>query len=515
MYLHFNLPEPRTMERVRVLFEKLASTLSGRTVSLQVSERKTLEDLNGQNACFTARWSDGPITWEESVTTSSGNPRDGYGYDIKLALVVGNHELKVNGGGWDPVPSPITIEVNTNAQEWLALRDVMRKELGAENDQGFVGSIAMNSLNELKRGGEHAAALELAKEAVTRAKPTDPYRAEVITWIAANDPFSGGAEMRVREAPAMLDGWLELERRGDTMLAQTFARLCPFDLKRWKAAGLPTAPWFDHPAWPFEREAAPEGEWRHVRFRPGIIGPGLAQRLGTQLTGWESGTHWDDLRGESPAGRDGWRWEVSRRARFPEGSKVPVAHVSLLGIRRAPEEWDLPLAQQYALDYRELLRWSWVSGMETGDVVMLIERTLPIPGRGLGTVAFAFNVIGSNEFRARAEAAITKLTHLKWHPVSRSESVEPWKRPEPTFTDVEGSLRAALPPEEVARVQELMRCRCEAPHCAHRMELRRVSQEYRNQHHPLAWARAAAWSADPERIREVHENLLHAAEYAE
>jgi hypothetical protein len=166
--------------------------------------------------------------------------------------------------------------------------------------------------------------------------------------------------------------------------------------------------------------------------------------------------------------------------------------------------------------------------MEASDVVLLVERTLPIPDRGLGTVAFSYCVMGSAEFRARAEAAITRLTHLKWHPVMRSASVDPWRRPEPSFTDLDGALRATLPPDELSRVQELMRCSCEDPHCAHRLELRRVSQDYRNKYHPAECAKGEAWGAaaamtelKPElekaqaRIREVRENLLHAAEYVE
>lgn len=516
------------MERLRALFEALASTLSGRTVLLQLGERTEQEDLNGADACFTARWSDGPITWTESVTTASGNPRDGYGYSIELTLVLPTHQLKVNTGGWDPVPSPLTIEVNCTASEWLALREVLRRELGRENDQGFAPWIAASTLDELARGGELAAALELAKEALARANPTDSERAKLITWIAANDFASGGTAMRVKEAPAVLEGWLELERQGDTTLTETFARLCPFELNRWRAAGLATAPWFDHPAWPFEREAAPEGTWRNVHFRPGIIGPGLAARLGKELTGWETGTDWNDHPGESLPGVEGWRWEVSRRARYADGSRVPVVHVSVHGVRRSPEEWELPFADQYARDYREMIRWSWITGLRSGDVSLLVERSLPIPDRGLGVVAIAFNVIGSEEFRSRAQAAITKLTHLKWHPVPRNASVEPWKRPEPAFTELEGALRAALPPEELSRVQQLMKCGCEDPHCAHRLELRRVSRDYLNLYRPMECAKGEAWGAaaalselrpDLEKakqcIREVHENLLHAAEYVE
>ena len=516
------------MERLRALFATLASTLSGRPVSFTLVERQQLEDLNGANACFTARWRDGPITWSERVICGSGNPRDGYGYDLEFILSLPTRTLQVHTGGWEPVPESIDLEVNSTAREWLTLREALRKELGAERDQCFAPRIAANALGELTRQGEHAAALALAREALERAKPHDPARAELVTWLATNDSSAGGTPMRVKEAPAQLDGWLELEQSGDGSLAQTFARLCPFELKRWKAAGLPVAPWFDHPLWPFARETAPEGTWHTVHFRPGVIGPALPSSLGKALTRWESGTHWEDHGGESIPGVDGWRWEVSRRARYPEGSKVPVVHVTLLGARREPHEWELPPLEQYGREYRELMKWSWIAGFETGDVVLIGERSLPLRGRSPETAAITFTALGSNEFRARAEAVVTKSTHLKWYPVSRSESLEPWRRPAPAFTDVDGALRATLGADELARARQLMQCRCEERFCEHRLELRRTSQAHRFSHHPAerargqAWAAAEAMTASPpqpetaaERVRDANEELLHAAEFVE
>lgn len=530
MRLSFNLPEPRSMERLRAIFEKLASTLTGRPVSLQRLEHSVLEDLNGANACFTARWSDGPITWRERVTCGSGNPRDGYGYDLEFALVLPAHELTLRSGGWDPVPSSMVIELNSNAREWLTLRELLRRELGPESDQSHVPWTTFDTVAVLSREGEQAAALELARECIQRAKSTDPFREEVISWLAAHDPSAGGAAMRVKEAPAMLEAWLELERQGDGSLSETFARLCPFELTRWRAAGHAPGPWFAHPRWPLERAQAEQSVWRTIHLTATHVEPGFSLQLGKELTGWEWGTDWRDLSAEWLPGLSGWRWQVSRRARYPEGAKVPVVHVQLSGVRRAPEEWELPFEQQCPRPYKETLRWSWLAGMNTGDVVVLAERGLPIPRRGASpsAAAIAYTAIGSAEFRSRAEAAVTRLTHLKWHPVELTQSLEPWKQPEPPFTDLPGALEAALPADDLARVRVLMQCKCAARFCGHRVELSQTSHKHRFSHLPAQRARGGAWAAaaamtsappDPEaakeRLREVHENLLHAAEYVE
>ena len=84
MRLNFELPEPRSLVRLRASFEAMASTLVGRPITLKQTQRREEEDLNGEHRCFVATWSDGPVTFEERVLNGSGDPRERWGYLFEL-----------------------------------------------------------------------------------------------------------------------------------------------------------------------------------------------------------------------------------------------------------------------------------------------------------------------------------------------------------------------------------------------------------------------------------------------
>lgn len=494
MRLYFQFTPPRSRDVIRGAFAAMASTLLGRTVVLQQVEHRKEEDRNGLGYCFFARWADGDVTYEESLLHASGNPRDGWGYALTLTLTLPGHTLRTEGSD-DPLPW-LGIQIDGGGRVWLQLRETLRRELGADSDRSAEPWIAYEVLPVLAAEGELTAALVLARESLALPDKNASHREDIVAWLAANDPASGGPAMRVKEAPGALDGWLALERSGDSTLSEAFARLCPFDLKRWRAAGLSPGPWFSHPAWPLERDASAPGEWKTIHLTADHVWPSVVDTLSKALTGWAPSTDWHDVHGESHDGLEGWRWHSSRRARVPDGAKLPVVHATLSGVRRDPEQWSLDWSELRSLKLKETLTWSWIGGPKTGDALVIVSRELP--KRRYGTpepAAIAFTVVGSAEFRERAEAAVIKETHYRWYPVPASESLKPWEFPREAFPNAHTALEATVPAARLARGKELLGCRCANPTCEHRTEILRYVREDERGETPAATARSAAWNA--------------------
>ena len=258
-------------------------------------------------------------------------------------------------------------------------------------------------------------------------------RTEVVAWLAANDAGFGGAATRVREAPADLEGWLEFERQGGASLAPVFARLCPFELSRWTAAGLPRAPWFDHPAWPLGTPTSCEANWQRLHA-PAHTVDGVAHRLAAALSGWQLGVDWQDTFAEAlrPSGLGTWRWRVSRRVRA-NAEALLTAHVTLEGERRTPEDWSLPPLQLWQRPVQEVVRSTWMSGPSSGDALVLVERALPQRTSTPTPSGIAFTVVGSSDFIAHATSEMVRLSKQPWWPVTAATSLEPWEQtPAPT-----------------------------------------------------------------------------------
>jgi hypothetical protein len=184
------------------------------------------------------------------------------------------------------------------------------------------------------------------------------------------------------------------------------------------------------------------------------------------------------------------------------------------------------------LNFVETLTWSWIGGPKTGDALLIVERALPARHNSVPTsVAIAFTVVGTSEFRERAEAAVLKESHYRWHPVSARESLTPWRWEAEPFPDARTALKATVSAERFARAEELLRCRCAQPrvgYCEHRVEMLRYMREDERGPTPAAFARSAAWNAafysvgDRPQIDSVNRNLgeayrahIRASEYVE
>lgn len=495
MHLSFKLTAPWPVERVRALFEQLAATLQGAPVSLQCVERKDEPDANGQHPCFVSRWTAGEISLAETVQSGSGNPRDGYGYELSWVLQLPEVTLTLRSGGWEPtVSSALQLDVTGTAKTWLQVREALRAALGAEADQSNQPWVVRPVVTELTQEGDLATALELARASLAKAGPAEYGREELIEWLAEHDPQAGGAATRVKEAPASLSGWLQLEKEGGAH-AEVFARLCPFDAKRWAAAGLPPAPWFAHPLWPGVRDVGSEGSWKTVHLPAAVVPMSTATAISAALSGWQLSTHWRDVSGEALEVSDPqWRCQVARRARVMDGEALPRVHVTVECSRREADEWSLPWRTLLSRPLREQMRWTFIGGPSTGDVLLFVERLVP-----QGTpAAVTFTAVGSAEFIARAEQAMSSATKLRWHACTAAQSLEPWKVEARVLTTAREALEAVgLSEEELSRAKTLLACRCPQPnigYCEHRAEL--LDRARKDQNGSLtAQARSAAWAA--------------------
>lgn len=496
MRLWFELAAPRPRDDARGWFEAVASALSGRKVSLVRGEHRATDDLNGMNRCFTARWNDGDITWEEDLGNTDGNPRDGWGYALRLELEVGSVTVRANHHE-GPFHS-VFLDVEGTARDWLAVRSTMRRELGETADRSHLSYLAFEVIPKLTAAGEQAAALALARESLAGSKQSELMRDEIVAWLATNDPAFAGPELRVKEAPGALDGWLALERSGATGLTEAFARLCPSELSRWRAAGLPPAPWFAHPAWPLARDDSAPSEWQTLHLTADHVSRAFLNELTAALTGWKESVDWQEVGGEWEDGRGGWRWRTSRRARVPEGALLPVVRATLSGVRREPDEWKLAWEKLRSRGLRETLTWTWIGGPTTGDAVVVVEHELPKRPNGTPEPSgIALTLVGSPEFRERAKQAVRAHSPFRWYPVEARDSLQPWTPKTTTFPDVLTALQTLVTPQRLARARELLTCRCAQPlgFCEHRKELLGFARESSLMGLPAEQALLAAWNA--------------------
>lgn len=493
MKVWFELNPPRELDGIRALFEVLASDVEGRPVKLSRVEHRGEQDLNGQGKCFVAKWADGAVTFDEQLINGDGNPRDYWSYQLTLTLTLPS--LKLRGGGSDSAFREFSVDFEGTGAQWLTLRSALRRVLGEAADRSHDPWLARDVLPALVAEGKQETAVELARESLARSAQNAHFRDDIVAWLAANDPASADPAMRVREAPGAIEGWLELERSGATGLDEAFARLCPTEPARWKSA----APWFAHPAWPLQRVAAPTGEWKTIHLSADHVWPSFINSLSVKLTGWQVGTDWQEVVSERPEGIDGWHWRVSRRARVPDGERLPRVHVTLSGVRRKPEDWNLDWEKLFSLAFEETITWSWIGGPATGDAVLVVERALPQQPHAVPVqAAITFTVVGTDAFRQQAEAAVLELSGLKWYPVSPEDSLKPPTAKTEPFADARAALKAIVSPERFARAEVLLQCRCQQPAigvCEHRAELLNYAREDFMMETAAASARNAAWNA--------------------
>lgn len=135
MRVRFTLPSPFAHDRVRALFEAMAAALCGQPLMLVRTERVEAWDPNHAHACFVERWSAGAFSFTHTVETAEGNPRDGFPYLHLAELTWPGRTLRASDSGGSSHFSLFDVElVPTSAAEARTVREVLRRELGAERD---------------------------------------------------------------------------------------------------------------------------------------------------------------------------------------------------------------------------------------------------------------------------------------------------------------------------------------------------------------------------------------------
>ena len=109
MRLCFYFDKPFTRDRLREAMEAVASELRAEPISLTEVHRQALEDKNYPEEAYEARWEAPGVVYTAEARCGIGNPRDGWGYDMRFALDVehaeGTVRLTLNDGVIGP-PDP-------------------------------------------------------------------------------------------------------------------------------------------------------------------------------------------------------------------------------------------------------------------------------------------------------------------------------------------------------------------------------------------------------------------------
>lgn len=139
-------PDRPSIERTRVAFAMLGSALTGRAVELVQTHRLAKPDPNHAGLTYEAEHRDHEIELRESVLGGSGNPRDGYAYEVSFVLSVPISERVVRvvlrHRGEDPAPARFEVDIEgATAAEQVLLREAARSVFGedAERTAGPAG----------------------------------------------------------------------------------------------------------------------------------------------------------------------------------------------------------------------------------------------------------------------------------------------------------------------------------------------------------------------------------------
>jgi len=460
----------------------LAGARAGVPRVLVPTSREALFDPNpGASACVDARWTGPGATLHLRIEGGPGDPREGFGYVGSALLTVddpeGGWEARVSIDHWEPIPSPLPVTVvGLPLASYAAVRATLASSPGGAIDGSADASTALAMIPVLLAAGEVAQARDLAVEALAQATPASGGHGELLDWALRLDPSLGGLSRRLRETPARLPAWEEAlaappDGFAPADLRAAMAHLCPMDGDRWAAAGLPLPPWLSAPDWPV-------GPARRVDDAPWwtlspVAGHSItaAHDFLRALTG---DTYDADAETVPPvAGVDGWRWWVTRRARWPEGARLPRAVVTL--------EAERPAAVGGGMN--DTQTWEWVSGPEPGDVAVSLRRRWPrAPGLD---EAFAWSVVGSAAFRDAVRAAWEVAVPYRWEPIALADLRLPRPaRQLPWFTGLSEAAPVAiaervlaasnLTPDHQALALAQLSCRCvqgRSPPCPHRSAL--------------------------------------------
>lgn len=518
--LSFTPPRAYSLADLREAFGLLVGKWSGRAPEWRLDQRTELPDANGpwgDNRTYEARYADdgSAAAVEERVVSGSGNPHDGYGYEVTSALRHGDRAVRFTGAGYDTALTSVNLEfTGCTCGDIVAARALLRGLLGDDADRSDQPWLALANARTLEALGAPELARQWAKEGLDGSGATDYGHAQLAEWFARGVPGQDGLVMRLREAPGALEGWhdaLANPPPGFTRASveRVLAQLCPFTTP---------GPWSCHPDWPFPLVPGAEGEWRRLDLGagPGASLPALPAQLAAELTGLAPWKDWHEVHGEWLQGTvPAWRVLASRWARFSGGDDVvPRTWVTMQASQRAPADWKLPPSKLARKPVDAAVRWHFIAGTEPGDTCVLAEKSVrDVP---LGT---ACAVVGSAAFQAQVDEALAKLTPYRWVPCAAAECFPSEPRLQPAWATadpgadlpgfVQGVLRGAGADND--NVVDMVRaCRCPQPiigYCEHRRQVLDEQRRHRDAARQAAGRRGCV-------VEEAAAAALEAAFYA-
>lgn len=502
-------------EELRTAWTEVILRLRGAAGPWELLERVEIQDKNAPQATFRATWSSEGAALTEEVVNGSGNPRDGYGYDVTATLEVeaeGEPVLvRLKSAGYNPELTRLQLSVQASAERVELVRAGLRAVLGAEADRTSEPQVAVGNV-ALARLHDPEAAVRWLREALDAGRP------EGAAWgwkellqaaeeLEAPDPQRLGR--RLTEAPHDVDAWEQAALApppgwAAERVARVLERLRPYD------PGATTPPFGD--------EQAREAPWR--RLENGL-GP----------TGSSDPLMWNLARNLYPGLPDG------ERSLVDVGKAGRHAMSSTLHVEWAEPGDDLPVAlvQRRAVEPgREVVR-GWLLGRAIGDVVRFGMESIRRKQRTLH-LGVALASSGSPAFVARVEEIVERLTPYRLEPAEEAD-LFPERTPRrfvglsgvgSIFEQVVGLLEAtgsATP--DLLHALEV--CACEQPrigYCSHATAFLEASRAYervaRTSKDPsestTAYARKSALSAGmallaPSPHSGVERNAKIAAEY--
>ncbi len=428
--------------------------------------RRALDDRNYAGIAFEATWrrGDATLTMSAANDDASGNPRDGYGYDVAIVLESPRLAFTYRSGSMDGSVSGIHVPLALAPESFRAARAALAKRLDRdESDRSWSAVANVEALD----GVDRTLQVEILCAALANADPSDSARVELMKW--KEKLLGGGLGERLRECPVDLDAW-------------TKALTSPpegFSLARISAACARLAPWDpsrpQHPlaaAWQWLPALGGDGKaptgWAQLDdgANPTWERPGLASQLVRAVLGLDPGATsevslghrtFDDHTHGGATGRAAWG-----------AGELPRAHVAWA--RRKEKRFDT------------LATVDWIWGDGPDDVVVLASRRAQKPPSPV-----AMFLAGTDTFRAAVMRALHTIEPFAWRPTPR-----PMERPfARAHAPARGSrkevraLFAALDEVDASAKAAFEACRCRASDgatCSHEkviFEVRRAVERER------------------------------------
>ncbi|MFO0610119.1 MAG: hypothetical protein U0324_43570 [Polyangiales bacterium] len=360
------------------------------------TSRRALDDPNGAGRAFEGVWRRGEATLAMSAVAGPGDPYNGYGYALRVALDAPRLTFFWSGGSLDGRVDAFLLSAELTPEGFRALRAALAARLGGDlSDFGRTAAANLEALADV----DPALQREVLAAALAQTPPSNHAWATLLKWKAAL--LGGSLAERLRACPADLGAWTEAlasppEAFPAARVAAVCARLAPWDPSRPAHRLAPAWRWL--PALGGEAEAPPG--WRQLDdgADPPWVRVNLAANVARALCGFGP----DD----APEADVGWRaldaatrGGATARARWGGGA-LPRVHVTWV---QRPAEGLAPIAT---------VDWVWGDGDD--DVLVLAARRLPEPASPV-----AMFLSGTEAFRAAAMGALHHEEPFAWRSLAR------------------------------------------------------------------------------------------------